>query len=417
MDTKDKSKPVEEVELLECSVCSKDVADNNYFTDIEVEGDTNDILCSECYETIVHCEDCGHTMWFDSEYHRLDSNGCNYCEDCYYETYVSCDGCDDEVNRDDIRLNDNDDNYYCENCFPDNDVDLDSYSNRNMGEDSKSNNIIESMRLVGLEVETITNNWDFWETEDGSNHPNEFRPVHDGSIERGNNGSGVEWVMRTPSNGDDLYNKVSNLTSYLDNSFSINRSCGLHVHIDARDCDWRQLKHILLLGKSVQDVIYKMLPPSRDNGRWCRRIPMSRPDILAIESNDDFIEAWYNSWDVSPSMEKYNDSRYCGMNMHSRIINGSVEFRYHSGTINQDKILNWIKICTAIVDTGIRICYQSTDESSAIISTITERDLTYNEFFKFLRLDKDVKDYVDKRMNKFYNLEKAEDYRVLEYLV
>jgi len=105
------------------------------------------------------------------------------------------------------------------------------------------------------------------------------------------------------------------------------------------------------------------------------------------------------------------------MNMHSRIINGSVEFRYHSGTINQDKILNWIKICTAIVDTGIRICYQSTDESSAIISTITERDLTYNEFFKFLRLDKDVKDYVDKRMNKFYNLEKAEDYRVLEYLV
>ena len=233
--------------------------------------------------------------------------------------------------------------------------------------------------------------------------------------------------MRTPSNGDDLYNKISNLTQYLQGSqptpsihgeyeFDVNRSCGLHVHVDARDCEWKQLKYILLLGKAVQDVIYKMLPPSRDNGRWCRRIPMTRSDILAIESNDEFIDAWYNSWDVNPSMEKYNDSRYCGMNMHSRIINGSVEFRYHSGTINQEKILNWVKICTAIVDVGIEISKQRT-RTVEIENAIRSRDLTYEEFFKYLGLDEDVREYVDKRMAKFYNKNKEEDYRVLEYSI
>ena len=111
-------------------------------------------------------------------------------------------------------------------------------------------------------------------------------------------------------------------------------------------------------------------------------------------------------------MEKYNDSRYCGMNMHSRIINGSIEFRYHSGTINQEKILNWVKICTAIVDVGIQT---SNEIESELYNIITGRDLTYEEFFKYLKLDDDVREYVDQRMAKFYNKNKAEDYSCLLY--
>ena len=143
---------------------------------------------------------------------------------------------------------------------------------------------------------------------------------------------------------------------------------------------------------------------------------MSRSDILHIESNSDFIDAWYNSWGVNPSMEKYNDSRYCGMNMHSRIINGSVEFRYHSGTTNFEKILNWVKICTAIVDVGKSLSDKNMEHSS-LYKMIRERNLTYKEFFEYLNLDGNVKEYVDKRMLKFYDENQAEDYRVLEYSI
>ena len=401
-----------------CSSC-EEITDD-YQESIEVDGETKEFLCDSCQEDVYQCDDCGCSMWSESNYLRLTENGDSYCEDCYYEIYSRCDTCDEEHTRDDLHWSDSNEEYYCMECYQGGEeVDLDSYSQRNMGEDARSNRIIKSMRLVGLEVETITKEWNYWDSED-TNHPETFRPVHDGSIDRGEGGSGVEWVMRSPSNGDELYNRITNLTEYLSSSdFDVNRSCGLHVHVDARDCEWKQLKHILLLGKAVQDVIYKMLPPSRDNGRWCRRIPMSRSDILAIESNDEFIDAWYNSWGVDPSMEKYNDSRYCGMNMHSRIINGSVEFRYHSGTINQDKILNWTKICTAIVDTGIEISKGgvSAYRSAEILDILINRDLTYEEFFKYLRLDSDVREYVDQRMAKFYDKNKAEDYEVLEYSV
>ena len=407
-----------------CSSC-EEITDD-YQESIEVDGETKEFLCDSCQEDVYQCDDCGCSMWSESNYLRLTENGDSYCEDCYYEIYSRCDTCDEEHTRDDLHWSDSNEEYYCMECYQGGEeVDLDSYSQRNMGEDARSNRIIKSMRLVGLEVETITNNWSFWARqeeeaeEEEESYPNTFRPVHDGSIERGTDGSAVEWVMRNPSNGDELYNRITNLTEYLKYEFDVNRSCGLHVHVDARDCEWKQLKHILLLGKAVQDVIYKMLPPSRDNGRWCRRIPMSRSDILAIESNDEFIDAWYNSWGVDPSMEKYNDSRYCGMNMHSRIINGSVEFRYHSGTINQDKILNWTKICTAIVDTGIEISKGgvSAYRSAEILDILINRDLTYEEFFKYLRLDSDVREYVDQRMAKFYDKNKAEDYEVLEYSV
>ena len=404
-----------------CSCC-EEITDN-YQEDIQVDGEIQHFLCDDCQSDVYSCDDCGHSMWSESDTLRLTENGDSYCQDCYYEIYGQCSSCDVELDRDDLNWSESSEQYYCDQCYEgEEEVDLDSYSKRNMGENARSNRIIKSMRLVGLEVETITNNWSFWarqeeeaEEEEEESYPNTFRPVHDSSIERGTDGSAVEWVMRNPSNGDELYNRITNLTEYLNYEFDVNRSCGLHVHVDARDCEWQQLKYILLLGKSVQDVIYKMLPPSRDNGRWCRRIPMSREDILAIESNEDFIDAWYNSWGVNPSMEKYNDSRYCGMNMHSRIINGSVEFRYHSGTINQDKIINWVKICTAIVDIGIEI---SRPEHSIIRETISERDLTYEEFFMFLGLDDvSLREYVNQRMAKFYDKNKEEDYRVLEYSI
>jgi hypothetical protein len=142
---------------------------------------------------------------------------------------------------------------------------------------------------------------------------------------------------------------------------------------------------------------------------------MSRLGILNIDSNEEFIESWYDSWGTSPSMEKYNDSRYCGMNMHARIIHGSIEFRYHSATINPIKIVNWVKICTAIVDKAKEIAMKP--EDNALLEIIKTRDLNYLEFFDLLDLDDSVEKYVNKRMVKFYNYEKKEDYAAIEYYI
>ena len=414
----------DEVEEIICSECQEQVDADSCTESVEVEGERYDILCDSCVEMTVECGNCGMERWEDGDQTRYSEYGDAYCDDCYWEEYTSCESCDNELHRDNAYYSEAREMNFCEGCWEvdgDVDVDLHSYSERQMDDEPRTLEMIDSTRLVGLEVEAITTDWDFWESMDDDQYPTVFRPVRDGSISFDSSeevgGSGVEFVMKHPSSGDRLYYKIKALSKYLDpHSFFVNRSCGLHVHVDARDCEWRELKNILLLGKSVQDVLYKMLPPSRSSSRWCKRIPMSRSDILNIESNSDFIDAWYNSWGVNPSMEKYNDSRYCGMNMHSRIINGSVEFRYHSGTTNFEKILNWVKICTAIVDVGKSLSDKNMEHSS-LYKMIRERNLTYKEFFEYLNLDGDVKEYVDKRMLKFYDENQAEDYRVLEYSI
>ena len=116
------------------------------------------------------------------------------------------------------------------------------------------------------------------------------------------------------------------------------------------------------------------------------------------------------------------------MNMHSRIINGSIEFRYHSGTLSPMKIHNWITICQKIVDTGkLLSTYCREDDMDNIISKhryiktlqhiIEERNLTFGNFCRYLRLGVETTNYVRSRLTKFYNTEQKEDYRALEFYV
>jgi hypothetical protein len=387
-----------------------------------------EILCNVCYDDVIEtCYDCsshlerGGTNTFYSE------DGDSFCEDCYYETYGHCDDCGDECHRDYMVYRESREESYCENCDPGDadDVDLWSFNRTNKIESTIPE--AESRRFVGIEIECLVGDSEWWDYHD--DYPETFRAVSDGSIERGGEESAVEFVHRAPIQGRRLKRSIVSMCDYLiENDFFTNKSCGLHVHVDAADMGYRDLKWTLLLGKSIQDIIYKMMPISRRDGRWAKRIPMSRESILNICDDYDFVDSWYSAWGVEPSYEKYNHSRYCGMNMHSRIINGSIEFRYHSGTINRNKIINWITICQAIVDTGrllgmygeakyITNIPQEYQYIKILANQISERNLTYGEFCKYLRLPLEVKQYTRKRLTKFYDSNYREDYETMHFYV
>tara|TARA_R100000781_G_scaffold20914_1_gene15802 strand:- start:6618 stop:7898 length:1281 start_codon:yes stop_codon:yes gene_type:complete len=388
-------------------------------------------LCDDCYgEHTFYCESCNDDFPIEQSQHYGDML---YCEDCYHDYIGCCSECGEDSWRDDLIWRERAEEYYCENCDPGDgdDVDLESYNVKEMVDGS----ILEgqSDRHIGLEIECVTNHSDFWEMIDNGEleYSPRFRPVSDGSINVGEfeEDRGVEWVMKRPMQGDVMRTSIDTMLRYLNSGFYyINKSCGLHVHVDARDLDYQDLKWTLLLGKSAQDIIYKMMPPSRVTTRWARRIPLSREQILSIDSSEEFINSWYQAWGAYPSYDKYNDARYCGMNMHSRIINGSIEFRYHSGTLNPIKIHNWITICQKIVDTGkLLSTYCREDDMDNIISKhryiktlqhiIEERNLTFGNFARYLRLGVETTNYVRSRLTKFYNTEQKEDYRALEFYI
>ena len=76
-------------------------------------------------------------------------------------------------------------------------------------------------------------------------------------------------------------------------------------------------------------------------------------DLINCTTSAEFVELWYE--DSGISREKYNDSRYHGLNLHARFYLGTIEFRYHSGTLNSEKIINWVKICNSIIETGMKL--------------------------------------------------------------
>tara|TARA_R100000995_G_scaffold45089_1_gene21226 strand:+ start:1591 stop:2901 length:1311 start_codon:yes stop_codon:yes gene_type:complete len=410
---------VENEESYVCDMCDEVHEGTAYEADIDIDGSAQENVCQECMEAVYSCEECHQHHSEDSDDLRWTEDGDPYCVECFYENYTHCETCDGEIHNDYSMYHEGTGYTYCEECYPGDgdDVDLDSYHTREMGSSSRSFETIKSKRLVGLELECYSDGWDYW---DGANEvAGNWRAVHDGSIQAHGEGSrSVEFVSRVPKNGDALWKDVEYITAFTSyDKYEVNRSCGVHVHVDGRDLEYQHLKSLLLLGKSVQNILYKMMPPSRENSRWCRKIPLSRSSIHRIESNQDFIDTWYSSWGVDPSMEKYNDSRYCNMNLHARILHGSIEFRYHSGTLNKEKLLHWIRICTAIVDKARDITVNLDHFTNVELDRIIlNRDLTLSEFFLLLDIEEDTQKYILKRIAKFYDYNKKEDYEAMGYV-
>ena len=345
-----------ESKFVECCDCNEAYPESDA---IERGGDYR---CEDCYwERFSTCYECSDDLETEDGYHSED--GDFYCDNCYYEIYTLCDDCGCEVDRDHACWTDN--GAYCDRCYETNyQCDLNSYGSVRI-HNSQSFFANRWRRGVGVEIEACNDYQDEMDSDvyfSNYDYKENWRCVHDGSINPNDDGMGREFITRGGLIGDALYNTIDNMTDMLrKRDWYVNRSCGLHVHIDARDLEWRQLKYVLLVGKLCENVLYKMVPPSRSKSSWARRIPMSYHNINAIHDEDSFIDSWYSSHDAHPSMEKYNDSRYCGINMHSRVIHGSIEFRHHSGTLNADKIKHWIEICQSIVALGVKLSHVDHD--------------------------------------------------------
>jgi hypothetical protein len=336
-----------------CYSCEEGCGDNSESPNIvNYQGD---VLCMDCYESdYLSCGNCGDVMHCD-EGHTTPCDSDYYCEDCRCDTFGYCEDCGEARWHDDMY---GDEGYYCEDCYSGCDEETSEFVTNSPQipnvsvEKSEHFNIMPINRLVGIEAECVFG--DCETDEDGSpialhDKPFGWREVYDGSI----NGNGRE-LISSPTNGDILHRRIKDLETWArEYDVYVNRSCGLHVHFDATDTDWRDLRAIGLVMYKVEQHLFKMLPPSRTNSNWCRKVDMGFKRLVECDNESDFVEAWYQ--DNSINREKYNDSRYHGLNIHARFYLGTIEFRYHSGTLNYEKISNWIYICNSIMETGIRL--------------------------------------------------------------
>lgn len=143
----------------------------------------------------------------------------------------------------------------------------------------------------------------------------------------------VEFTILTRLGDPSNLKKLCNLLSRLD--AKVNRSCGLHVHLDARHLDEDYVDGTIRNNfDRALPVLLSMVPITRRENDYCR------PVVAGVHSNQ----------------------RYAAVNLSSYRKHKSIEIRLHSSTTDFDKIFNWSKLVHAIMCSNItRRCYDLND--------------------------------------------------------
>ncbi|WP_375560294.1 amidoligase family protein [Bernardetia sp. OM2101] len=162
-----------------------------------------------------------------------------------------------------------------------------------------------------------------------------WKIITDGSI-RGNQGFEIVSPILKGKNGLDQLEKVCRALKEC-NTF-INKSCGVHIHFDAKKFGVEQFKNIMLNYADLEKVIDNFLPKSRraNNNGYCKSIKNHKTKIESASTINELTNAI--------------PTRYNKLNTQSYTRYKTIEFRQHSGTIEFEKISNWILFLHNLVE-------------------------------------------------------------------
>lgn len=224
--------------------------------------------------------------------------------------------------------------------------------------------------------------------------------AHDGSLDRN---TGIE-LQTPPSSLNELESVVTNTCQILkQRGYKSTIKCGLHVHLDARDFknNHKKILQVIKTFYSIEDLIFSILPPSRWTSRFCQRLSKEYMyDNFGTGKKAD-VE-WYKEAEAIilnvRKDKKYDKSRYYGLNIHSIFHRGTLELRYHSGTINEYKILMWTNFCLLVLEYALKNYNPKTIQSLFDAETSENK---FNIMCGIFAIPSEMKQYLLLRVRKF----------------
>lgn len=158
-------------------------------------------------------------------------------------------------------------------------------------------------------------------------------------------------LVSPPLSGAEAFEQIKIVCRVLEECGSkVDRRCGLHIHHNANDFTLDTFKNLLNLYIRFENVIDSMMPKSRraNNNNYCRSMASfygMREGAVNMR-----LEQIKVCTTVKELRRVYGEDRYRKLNMESYVKHGTIEFRQHSGTLEADKIINWIILTQAMVN-------------------------------------------------------------------
>ena len=181
----------------------------------------------------------------------------------------------------------------------------------------------------------------------------------------------------------------------------VNKTCGIHIHIDSANHTPRSLKNLINLMASKEELTYKALDVDPLRIKYCRKV---NEDLIETinkkkpKTLKELEDIWYGNYSYEDRKRKYHTSRYQGLNFHSVFEKGTVEFRLFNSTTHAGKIKAYIQFCLAV-------SHQAINQKSAS----AKRTQTDNEKYTFrcwlLRLGLNGDEFKTCRLHLLKNLD------------
>jgi hypothetical protein len=230
-------------------------------------------------------------------------------------------------------------------------------------------------------------------------------------------------IVSSPANGDVFLNQIEDLCRAINLSDGdTDRKCGLHIHIDCRDHSFFDVAKLVKVYFLIENELYSLLPASRRDNNYCKKC--AKHHMRLLESTEGLLKRRSKKvsenrympkfsanakarlvYDASgediksEKASKYNHNRYFGLNLHSWIYRGSIEFRMGAGTINASKIKSWALLCNAIIE----YAYSLSDKEVSDMKSLS-LDTIVDTAIKIDKTKKVVLDYMADRKQKFLHV-------------
>jgi len=174
----------------------------------------------------------------------------------------------------------------------------------------------------------------------------------------------------------------------------VDRTCGVHVHHGASDLDLNGIKNIAKLYTKYELIFDSLVPESRrkNNNRYC--CSLTANELHSIETAQDL-------WDIHGECII---SRYRKLNVQSFFKYQTIEFRQHGGSLNGNKIANWIRLTQQVVEKA-KVARKVNPIKGE--TTLKSQHRMYQRMKKELGIDEELNKELLKRMKELNNRQEA----------
>jgi hypothetical protein len=205
------------------------------------------------------------------------------------------------------------------------------------------------------------------EISDIKNHDKVYEVVNkwggqigeDGSID----GENTAEIRTAPARGKLFIQQIKEICGVLNEvGAEVNESCGLHVHVDARDFTSEDLFKVALLWEKYEPTMFRKVAKHRRNNSYCAKMGNVLSSIVKTQN-----ELPMNK--IDRFREEFNDlDKNCSLNFNPILEFGTIENRMLEGCIDADKIIKWAEINSKMIDFCKKVKFDKIENIKVISS-------------------------------------------------